>query len=204
MKSMNVVKNGWRNGFAAVLLATVVSTVPAKAAMVAGGTVPLENWFIAQGIDGLDIQSVGTSPILLGSIFINNNAPQSFVMTVTARNGGFLRAGLAAALPVLGVAAGAVGTGNPFAAPCNLVDGAAQAAGATWGPTVTALVTLGAAPGLAFTANNPGSAGTLTGGAASIATSNYRIDVNGSWAATTTMLAGYYVEVFTVGLVAKL
>lgn len=194
MKSMNEVKIGWKKGLAAVLLAAAVSAVPAKAAMIAGGSVPLENWFQAQGVDGLDITAAGAAKTI-GSMWINNNAPNSFTLTVTERNGGFLRAGLAAAVPTAGVAAGAAGTGNPFTAACNLVDGAAQAGDAVWGPTAVF------AP-VAFGAFVNGSTGVMTPGAASVATVNYRVDIDGTWAADATMLAGYYTEVFTISLVA--
>ncbi|HKP98463.1 MAG TPA: hypothetical protein VJ385_22220 [Fibrobacteria bacterium] len=184
----------WRKGFAAVLLAAAVSAVPAKAAMIAGGSVPLENWFQAQGVEGLNISAAGAAK-KLGSIWLNNNAPNSFILTVTERNGGFLRAGLAAAVPAAGVAATSAGTGNPFTAVCNIVDGAAQAAGAVWGPIAVF------APA-AFAAFVAGSAGTMTPGAAAVATVNYRVDIDGTWAADATMLAGYYTEVFTISLVA--
>ncbi|GEM_PF-5338093 len=193
MKSMIRVQTGFKKGLAAVLLAAAMSAVPAKAGVVAGGTVPLENYFEAQGVDGLDIQSVGTA-VNIANIWINNNAPGSFTLTVTERNGGFLRVGNAAALPVIG-AAGTPGTGNPFSAACNET----HVAGGTWGPTAVwanhafSTFTLGSAPG---------DHDVLTPGAQDIATVDYKIQIDGTWIATTTMLAGYYTEVFTVSLVA--
>jgi hypothetical protein len=193
MKSMDLIKSGWKKGLAVALVAASFSAVPAKAAVVAGGVVPLENWFLAQGIDGLDITAAGAA-VTVASLWINNNAPNSFTLTVTERNGGFLRAGLAAALPVAGVAATSAGTGNPFTAACNLKDGAAQL-GATWGP-------IAAVASTAFAAPAAGANAVYSPGAAAVATVNYRLDIDATWAADATMLAGYYTEVFTVSLVA--
>ena len=175
-----------------MLVAVSVGAVPAKAAIVASGTVPLENYFIAQGVQGIDITAAGTASVV-GSIWINNNAPNAFTLVVTERNGGFLKQGLAAAVPVLGVAGAAVATGTPFSAVCNLIDGAGT--GAVWGRTAVF------AP-VAFAAFVNGSAGTYASSAASTATTDFKIDLNATWVANTTLLAGTYTEVFTISLVA--
>ena len=195
MKSITRIQTGFKKGLAAVLLAAALSAVPAKAGMVAGGVVPLENYFEAQGLDGLDVTAAGAGKII-GHIWIWNNAPNSFVLTVKERNGGFLRAGLAAAVPAAGVAATSAGTGNPFTAACTIDDGAVSPGDKVWGPIAAV------AASTAFGAFVVGSTGTITGGAAAVATIDYPLDIKGTWSADATMLAGYYTEVFTVSLVA--
>jgi hypothetical protein len=191
MNSMTVVKKGMSKGLAALLLAAAVTVVPTEAAIIAGGSVPLENYFTAVGNEGIDVRAVNVAMTtnVLGYIIINNNAPNSFVLTVTQRNGGFLRLGLAAALPVI-----ATGTGNPFTA-SQFIH-----AQTPLGTEAEAL-TLDATVALPITAGVAG-AGTLTGGAQPSALVDYMVEINGTWIAAPTLLAGYYTEVFTVSLVA--
>ncbi len=191
MNSMNEVKKSWRKSLAAVLLVATVSAVPVKAAITAGGAVPLENYFQATGNDGVDVKSANAAftTNILGTVVIQNNAPNSFIFTVTQRNGGFLRLGLAAALPVI-----ATGTGNPF-------TGSQFIHSATPMGTEVENLTTDATVAVAITAGAAG-AGTLTGGAQTTALVDYKIDIGGTWIAAPTLLAGYYSETFTITLVA--
>lgn len=196
MKSMTEVKKGIGWGLAAVVIAAALSAVPAKAAVLAGGTVPLENYFVAQGVEGLDIAGgSGGAAAVIGHIWIWNNSPGSFTLTVTGRNGGFLQQGLAAILPAAGTA---VSQGNPFSAVCTLDDGATATADQVWGPTAAVAASSN------FSAVAPAHNVVYTPGVQLVATVDYPFDIMGTWVADATMLAGYYSETFTISLVAVL
>jgi hypothetical protein len=191
MNSTTNVKKGIGWGLAALAMAVGMLAAPAKAAVVAGGSVPLENYFQSVGNDGINVKAVNAAftTSVLGYIVIQNNAPNSFVLTITQRNGGFLRLGLAAALPVL-----ATGTGNPFTA-SQFIH-----AQTPLGTEAEAL-TLDATAAVTFVAGPAGTA-TLTGGAQPTALVDYMIELDATWIAGPTLLAGYYSETFTVSLVA--
>jgi hypothetical protein len=191
MKSMTEVKKGIGRGLIAMAMAAAVFAVPSKAAVVAGGAVPLENYFQTTGNDGIDVKAVNAAATtnILGTVVIQNNAPNSFIFTVTQRNGGFLRLGLAAALPVI-----ATGTGNPFTA-SQFIHSATPMASEVENLTTDATVAVTIVAGAA-------GAGTLTGGAQTTALVDYKLDIGATWIAAPTLLAGYYSEVFTITLVA--
>jgi hypothetical protein len=190
MNSMTGRKSGIGKGLAALALVAAVCAVPSKAAVLTGGAVPLENYFQAWGNDVGDIRvaNAAMTTNVLGYIILNNNAPNSFVLTVTQRNGGFLKAGSAAALPVLGT------TGNPFTG-SQLIH-----AQTPLGTEAEALTT-DATAAIAFVAGVAGTA-VLTGGAQTTALVDYMIEIDATWAAATALLAGYYSETFTISMVA--
>ena len=190
MKSMTEVKKGIGRSIAAVALAAAAFATPSKAAIIAGGSVPLDNYFVAVGYDGLDVRGTGTLATL-ASIYITNNAPNSFSLVVTVAYGGFKRLGSAAGVPVV-----ATGLGNPFTA-IEIIDASA-------GHTLASEV-MSFTPALATTAITPGLNASNTAwapGAQAVATVDYGVDVNATWAAAPTLLAGYYREVITVALTA--
>lgn len=196
MNSMTEVKKGIGRGLAAAALVAAVIAVPSKAAILAGGAVPLENYFVAQGIDGLDVAGgSGGAAAVIGHIWIWNNSPGSFTLTVTGRNGGFLQQGLAAVMPAAGAA---LTQGNPFSAVCSLDDGDVNATDEVWGPTAAT------AASTAFAAAAPGHDVTYSPGVQLVATVDFAFDIMGTWVAEPTMLAGYYSETFTISLVAVL
>lgn len=190
MNSMTEVKKGIGRGLAAMALAAAVFAVPSKAAVLCGGAVPLENYFQAWGNDVGDIRvaNAAMTTNVLGYVILNNNAPNSFVLTITARNGGFLKAGDAAALPTIDV------DGNPF-------TGAQFIAAQTPLGTEAEALTTDATVAQAFAAGPAGTA-TLTGGAQTSALVDYMIEINATWIASPALLAGYYSETFTISLVA--
>lgn len=193
---MTEVKKGMGGIFAAMALAAAVFAVPAKAAILAGGTVPLENYFVAQGVEGLDIKGgSGGAAAVIGHLWIWNNAPNSFTLTVTGRNGGFLQQGLAAVLPAAGAA---LTQGNPFSAVCSLDDGATNATDEAWGPTAATVASS------AFSAAAPAHNVVYSPGVQLSATVDFAFDIKGTWIAAPTLLAGYYSETFTISLVAVL
>ncbi len=190
MISMNIVNKNLKKGLAAAMLAAMVSAVPAKADVVAGGAVPLINSFVAVPNQGIDIQGTKVlgSAGHLASIIISNNAPNSFSLVVTLTNGGFLQQGLAAG-------AGAAGTYNAFTGAQLYTNGRTPLADAVQG-----FVNVAAA--VAFTGFVATSTGTFAPGAQTAATSDYTVDVEAGWSATTTLLAGFYSEKLVVSLVA--
>ena len=190
MNSITEVKKGIGRGLAAMALVAAVLAVPSKAAIIAGGSVPLENYFVAVGYDGLDVRAVGTLATL-ATIYITNNAPNSFSLVVTVAYGGFKRLGSAAGVPVV-----ATGLGNPFTA-IEIID--ASAGHSLASETMSfgaALATTPIVPGLA--ASNAA----WVPGAQAEASVDYGVDVNATWAAAPTLLAGYYHETITVALTA--
>jgi hypothetical protein len=192
MISMNLVKKSWKRGLAGVMLAAIVSAVPSHAAVVAGGTVPLENYFVAYGNTGVDVASANATLAtgVLATIYINNNAPNSFSLIVTQQNGGFLRLGLLHGLPTINT------TGNPFTA-TDIVHTAT--------PSLAPEVKGFTAANLAATALTAGAGGAnavYSPGAATTASVEYGVDIRATWIAATTLLAGFYQESFTVSLVA--
>lgn len=177
----------------AVLLVVIFSATPIKAAVIAGGPVPLDNYYIGVGNTGIDVSAANAALAtgVLGRLYLNNNAPNSFTLNVTQTYGGFLRIGVAAALPVI-----ATGTGNPFTA-TDIVHSAVPAVGEVKGFT---------AADLAATALTAGAGGTVaySPGAATVASINYTVDIRATWIAAPALLAGFYGERFTVSLIAVL
>ena len=182
MKSMTIVKRVFSRGLAALALAAAVSAVPAKAGVVAGGTVPVINTIRAIGNTSLDLSAAGTA-VPLVTFYMDNNTAGGFTISVTSTNGGFAPPG---GLVAAGIAFSVFG----IAAPAT-TSGTLGASVAQWGGTETQ-----AAPAIG-TVTSVGTQGVQT-----TATVDYRRAITASWAAPTTLLAGYYSENFVINLAA--
>jgi hypothetical protein len=164
------------------MLAAVMSVVPAHAGIVAGGSVPVINQWRGIGVTGLDVASKGDT-VTLANIWIDNNTANGFDLTITCTNGGFGLPGDTAVVPFTALWADSTASTQPG----TLGTGAA-----------TSFATdLNITPGANATA-------TYSSGAQTTATDGYQLDLFGSWAASTTLLAGYYTESFTISMKAKL
>jgi hypothetical protein len=192
MKSINNVRKSIVRGLVSLLIASTFVAVPTQAAVVAGGTVPLENYFIPfpnQSLAITDLTALGLNG-RLATLYINNNALNGFILTTTLTNGGFLRHGLA---PV----AFAAGNGNAFTGCQYFGDGRNPLA------TVSKGFAVPASGALAFAGFVATSVGTYTvTGPQTQATVDFSIDIEASWAAKATLLAGFYSEKLVVSLVA--
>ena len=189
MNSMNVVKKSWKRGVAGIMLAAVVSAVPANAAFIAGGSVPVINTLTGTANTGLDISSAGTA-LTLATVYVNNNTAGGWQLTGSITNGGFLRQN---------VAIGSAGAGNfeAFSAAPDMTAGAnlVGVLGGSMAPQVTT----------AFAASTAGAL--LTGPAAlaqTTATVDYEILIRGTWGGSSTLLAGFYQEKIVLSLVATM
>jgi hypothetical protein len=191
MRSVNDVTGKLKKVLIGGLMVAAFGAMPANAGLVAGGSVPLENYYMAVGNSGVDVTSANAALAtgVLGTIYINNNAANSFTLNVTQTYGGFLRTGLAAGLPVI-----ATGTGNPFTA-TDIIHSATPDAGEVKGFT---------AGHLAATALVGAAGGTIaySPGAATVASVNYSVDIRATWIAAPALLAGFYAEKFTISLIA--
>lgn len=182
MNSMTEVKKGLGRSIAAVALAAAAFAVPAKAGVIAGGTVPVINTVRAIGNTSLDLSAAGALvPIV--TFYVDNNTAGGFTISVTSVNGGF-------APPGGVIAAGIAFTAVEIAAPAT-PSGTLGASVAQWDGTEAQ-----AAPGLGATTT------VGTQGVQTTATVDYKRAITASWAAPTTLLAGYYSESFTVNLAA--
>jgi hypothetical protein len=193
MESINNVRKSIVRGLVSLLIASTFVAVPTQAAVVAGGTVPLENYFIPfpnQSIQVMDVTVVSAAG-RLASLYINNNALNGFILTTTLTNGGFLRHGLAPA-------AFTAGNGNAFTSVLYYGDGRTALATASKGFLVPAAANTGVWTG--FAATNTGTY-TVTGPQTQ-ATVDFTIDIEAAWSAKTTLLAGFYSEKLVVSLVA--
>jgi hypothetical protein len=185
MKSMDLIKSGWKKGLAAALVAASFSAVPSYAGIVAGGSVPVINQWRGMGVTGLDVSSAATAQVI-ASIWIDNNTAGGFDLTITATNGGFAKPGSTDITTGNGVPFTALKGDEAATLPADAVlSGAAIAAQLTFSTFVGETVT-------------------YTAGTQTAATVDYQIDISGTWAADATLLAGYYTETFTVTMVATL
>ena len=180
------IKSKMIKGLAAVALVASLSAVPAMAGdVVIGGAVPMVNNFTVFGNTGLDVVGAGTA-VILATVRINNNTAGGWVLTATIVNGGFLKSDVA-----IGAAVQGQTLNNFTAVPSMAVNAVPGTIGGTLVPTV-------------FTAFAAGSSGSATSGAQTVATSNYGLDIKGTWAAASTLLAGSYQERITIGLTCTL
>ena len=187
MNSMTVSKEGYRKESAAMALAAAVFAVPANADVSVGGTVPITNDFMAFGNTALDIQSVGTAKVM-ATVFVNNNTAGGWTLTATILNGGFLSAGVA----------------SPGVAGQNLQAFTALPTMLLSTQNQGTLGTGGVLAPVVFDGFDAASFGSIASGAQSTATKNYGIDITGTWAAVTTLLAGTYRESITLSLTCAL
>jgi hypothetical protein len=186
---MNVVKNNWKRGVAGMMLAAIVSAVPANAAFIAGGSVPVINTLTGTANTGLDISSAGTA-LTLATVYVNNNTAGGWQLTGSITNGGFLRQNVA-------IGSAAAGNFNAFSAAPDM----------TAGTNLVGVLGTGMAAQATTAFSGTAAASTLTGPAAtaqSTATVDYEILIRGTWAATSTLLAGFYQEKIVLSLVATM
>ena len=195
MRCVNEKKGMGVKALVAGMMLAALSAMPTKAAVVAGGSVPLESYFIAipsQGIDVASLTAIGAAG-KLATIVITNNAPNSFTLSITFTNGGFLQQGLAAG-------AGAAGTYNAFTGAQYYLRGRNPLGTVVMGWAVPAAAGATACGGFAAAS----SCSPAAFGAQTAATVDYSVDIEASWAATTTLLAGFYSEKIVVSLAANM
>lgn len=182
-------KKGMTARFAAIMFGmSLVAGQASAASVIAGGSVPVINNLITFGNTGLEITTAKTNAVV-ASFYISNNTPNSFDLSVILGNGGeFVRLGQADGTGLDWSAAnlnpgsiGTLGTGLTAVAPAGtgLITPVAAAGGAT-----TAVVW---APGVQTTP-----------------TTNYQVNLRGSWAAGASLLAGTYTENVTISLTANM
>jgi hypothetical protein len=189
MYSINEVKRGWKKGLAAILIAAASSAVPANADMVAGGSVPIVNYAECIPNTAIAVGDAAAAFTTVARVIVSNNTPGGFTLGFTMVYGGFNRVGVVVAPPV-------APAGNPFLT-AQVIAGAVQPANSLL--SGIAFVTLAWTPGAAAATTTDYAAGAQT-----VATLNYAVDLQATWAAGPTMLAGYYEEHFIVRMVAIL
>ena len=189
MRSMNVLNSKWNKLVAMILIIAGLSAAPVKAAMVAGGSVPLINYYVGFANTGMNVADANAALAtgVFTTVYINNNSPGGWSLTFTAKHGGWVR---------MGIAAGGTGVGDR-----NIFTALDCIAGTALGTTVLGAggTAIGAS---AFSTLLPASTVTKVSAAQTTATVDYAVDVRGTWLANASMLAGFYEEEITVGLTA--
>ena len=188
MKTSNIL-NSWKQLVALILVLAGLSAAPAKAAMVAGGAVPLINYYVGFANTGVDVQDANAALAtgVFVTLYVNNNSAGGWTLTFTAKHGGWVK---------MGAVAGGTGVGDR-----NIFTALDYNAGTALGTCVLGAGGTAAVP-TAFSTLLPASTVTHVSAAQTTATVDYAIDIRGTWLVNSGMLAGFYEEEITVGLVA--